>query len=273
MADTEQQDPTRKERREQARAERRAAEEAHAADAARRNRLIQLGAVAGVVVVAIVVIVVATSGSGGANHISKTGSKAANKNVAEIQSLIGNIPQRGDTLGASTAPVTLVYFGDLECPICREFTEGALPSVIKKWVRPGKLRIEYRSLQTATREPETFRNQQVAALAAGKQNKMWDFIELFYKEQGEEGTEYVTEEYLHKLASAIPGLDLSKWSSARQDTQLASQVEEDGQTANQQGFNGTPSFLIGHSGGALQKLEPGSLTSPSGFDKAIEQLV
>jgi hypothetical protein len=35
-------------------------------------------------------------------------------------------------------------------------------------VRPGKLKIEYRSLETATREPETFHTQQLAALAAGK---------------------------------------------------------------------------------------------------------
>jgi protein-disulfide isomerase len=269
-ADTEQ-ELSRKERREQARAGRKAAEEAHVATAARRNRMIQLGAAAAVVVVAIVVILIA-SGGGSSNHIAKEGSGAANKNVADIQSLIGGIPQKGGVLGASTAPVTLQYFGDLECPICREFTEGALPGVIKKWVKTGKLRIEYRALETATREPEVFRTQQVAALAAGKQNKMWDFVELFYKEQGEEGTEYVTEEYLHKLASSVPGLNLSQWSSDRQDTKLANQVEEDGEAARGAGFNGTPSFLIGHTGGAMQKFEASSLTDPKAFDSEIEKL-
>lgn len=270
-AETDEQDLTRKERREQARTDRKAAEEAHAAGAARRTRLIQLGAVAGVVVVAIVVIAL-VAGGGSSSHISKAGSKSANKNVADIQSLIGGIPQNGNALGAPTAPVTLQYFGDLECPICRQFTEGALPGVITKWVKTGKLRIEYRSLETATREPEIFRTQQVAALAAGKQNKMWNFVELFYKEQGEEGTEYVTEEYLRKLATSVPGLNLSQWSSARQDTKLANQVEEDAQAANQNGFNGTPSFTIGHTGGAMQKFEARSLTDPKAFDSAIEKL-
>ena len=105
-------------------------------------------------------------------------------------------------LGNPNAPVTLAYFGDLECPICKEFTLGALPSIIQKQVRTGKLKIEYRSLETATHEPEIFKTQQIAALAAGKQNKMWNFVETFYHEQGEENTGYVTESYLQELAAA-----------------------------------------------------------------------
>ncbi len=88
--------------------------------------------------------------------------------------------------------MTLKYFGDLECPICKEFTLGVLPTLIQKYVRTGKLKIEYHSLETATREPEIFKTQQVAAYAAGKQNLAWDFIELFYHEQGEEDSGYVT---------------------------------------------------------------------------------
>ena len=122
--------------------------------------------------------------------------------------------------------MTLVYFGDLECPICKEFTLGALPSIIQKWVRTGKVKIEYRSLETATREPEVFKTQQIAALAAGKQNKMWHYLELFYHEQGEEDTGYVTESYLQGLAQQVPGLNLTKWTSDRNNPALANQVDD-----------------------------------------------
>jgi hypothetical protein len=114
-----------------------------------------------------------------------------------------------------TAPVTLQYFGDLECPVCRAFTIGALPSVIGKWVRGGQLKVEYRSLETATREPEVFRSQQVAALAAGRQNRMWNFVETFYHEQGEEDTGYVTENFIQGIAKQVPGLNLTAWTSER----------------------------------------------------------
>jgi protein-disulfide isomerase len=264
-------DLTRKQRREQARAQRKELEEAEAARAVRRTRLAQLGIVVAVVVVAIVAIVIATGSGGKGTAPAKPGSIQANQNVAAVSSLIGGVPENGVVLGNPTAPVTLQYFADLECPICKEFTLGALQSIIPQWVRTGKVKIEYRNLETATREPEVFRTQQIAALAAGKQNKLWSFVELFYREQGEEGSGYVTEQYLQNLAQQVPGLSLSAWTAARGEPALASQLTSDAQIASAQGFTGTPSFLIGKTGGASQKLEYSSLSNPASFNAAIEK--
>jgi protein-disulfide isomerase len=271
----EQEDLTRKQRREQAREQRKEMEQAAAASAARRTRMTQLGVVVTVVVVAIVVILVATSGgSKGGIPASKHEQTSVTKQVA---SLIGGIPQSGNTLGSPTAPVTLKYFGDLECPICREFTLGALPGIIQKYVRAGKVRVEYHSMETATHEPEVFKSQQVAAYAAGKQNKAWYFIETFYHEQGEEDTGYVTEKYIQGIASQVPGLNLAKWSSDRGDSELANEVETDKQIANNEHFEGTPSFLLGKSGGGTEKiteLTDGDLQNASElFDPKIEALL
>jgi protein-disulfide isomerase len=262
-------DLTRKQRREQARAERKALEEAEASGAARRKRLTQLGVVAAVVVVVIVVILIATGGSSSKPPAS-TGTTATKTSNA-ITSLVGGIPQNANTLGNPNAPVTLQYFGDLECPICKDFTLGALPAIIQKWVREGKVKIEYRSLETATREPEVFKTQQVAALAAGKQNKMWNFLETFYHEQGEEDSGYVTESYLQGIAKQVPGLDLATWTTDRGDGALSERVATDAQAANNAGFTGTPSFLIGKTGGTMTKLEYSSLTDPASFNEAIEK--
>jgi protein-disulfide isomerase len=262
-------DLTRKERREQARAERKALEAA-AAQSARRTRMFQLGGVIGAVVVIILVIVLATSGGSKGGLV--TGSKK-NSTVALVNSIIGGIPQSGNVLGNPHAPVTLQYFGDLECPICREFTLGALPSVIKKYVRTGKVKIEYNSLETATREQETFRTQQIAAYAAGKQNLAWYFIELFYHEQGQEASGYVTEGYLQGLAQQVPGLNLPEWSAARNNPAYAEQVTHDAQAASEQGFTGTPSFLIGKSGGHFEKIENPGLEEPASFEAAINKLL
>jgi protein-disulfide isomerase len=265
-------DATRKQRREQARAERKALEAAAAAQTARRTRMIQLGGVIGVVVVIVAIILIATGGGGKGNGLAKT-HKERNKEVAAVTALIGGIHQSGNILGNPKAPVTLQYFGDLECPICKEFTLGALPSVIAKYVRTGKLKIEYQSLETATREPETFRTQQVAAYAAGKQHLAWYFIELFYHEQGEEDSGYVTESYLQGLAQQVPGLNLPEWTAARSDPALLEEVTHDAQLANQEGFTGTPSFLIGKSGGPFSKLENPNLEQPSDFESAIDKLL
>ncbi len=263
-------DLTRKQRREQAREQRKALEEASAAQASQRKRLIQLGGVVAVVVVIVAIILVATGGGSSKSAPAPT-SATAKGAAATVATLLQGIPQNGVTLGNPNAPVTMQYFGDLECPICKDFTLGALPPLIEKYVRTGKLKIEYRSMQTATRERETFQTQQVAALAAGKQKLMWQYVELFYHEQGEEGSGYVTESYLQGLAAQIPNLSLADWSAARNEPAYANQLISDAQAANQNGFTGTPAFLIGKTGGSMPKFEYSSLTDPSSFEAAIEK--
>ena len=263
-------DLTRKQRREQARGERKALEQAVAARAKRRARLTQLGIVVAIVVVVIVGIAIASGGGGGKKTVS-VGSHESNATVAEVKTLIDGIPQSGNTLGDPNAPVTLRYFGDLECPICKEFTLEVLPTLIPKYVRTGKLKIEYHSLETATREPEIFKTQQVAAYAAGKQNLGWYFIETFYHEQGEEDSGYVNEKYLQGIASQVPGLNLADWTDARSEPTYSNEVAADAQAANQAGFTGTPSFELGKTGGTLEKFEPGTFTEAGPYEAAIEK--
>lgn len=260
---------TRKQRREQARAQRRELERAQALRAAQRVRLAQLGGAAVVVAAVVVIVLLATSGSG-SRQTPTPSSPAAQQAATEVSALLEGVPQAANALGAADAPVTLRYFGDLECPVCRQFTLGALPALIDKYVRPGKLRIEYASLQTATREPDTFRAQQMAALAAGRQGKLWHYVELFYHEQGEEGSGYVTEPYLQGLAAQVPGLDLSRWSASREDRALSAELTSDAQAASQNGLESTPSFLVGRTGGALRELSYSSPTDPSSFEAAIQ---
>ncbi|HLM86545.1 MAG TPA: thioredoxin domain-containing protein [Solirubrobacteraceae bacterium] len=264
-------DLPRKQRRERARAERKALEQAAATGVARRTRMTQLGIVLAVVVVGIVVVLLASGESATIKRIAP--ETAAARNVTHgIGKLLAGIPQSGTALGQPTAPVTLQYYGDLECPVCRAFTIGALPSIIQKDVRGGELRVEYHSLQTATREPEVFNSQQLAALAAGKQDKMWNFIETFYHEQGEEDSGYVTESYIQGIARQVHGLNIAQWTSDRGEDALANQVQRDAQAASNAGLEGTPAFLLGRSGGTLRRFQPSSYTEPGSFEAAIDKL-
>jgi protein-disulfide isomerase len=187
----------------------------------------------------------------------------------EINALLAGIPQNANALGQADAPVTLDYFGDLECPFCQQFSLEVLPSIIRRWVPTGKLRIRYRALQTATREPDVFLAQQVAALAAGNQNKTWYFVETFYAAQGEEGTGYVTEAYLDGIARQVDQLDVTRWASDRKDPELAKEIAADAQAAAAAGLSGTPTFLLGASTGAMKVFSPSEVSS---FDTAIEAL-
>jgi protein-disulfide isomerase len=266
-------EPRRKERRELARAQRLAAEQAARERAARRRRLSRLAGTLGVVVVILVAaIVVSGTGAGTADRGIVHG-REVRTTVDEVSSLLAGIPESGSTLGNPEAPVTLEYFGDLECPYCQLFTLESLPTLIESYVRSGKLEIRYRSLETATRDPAVFRPQQMAALAAGRQDRLWYYVELFYREQGEEDSGYVTETYLRGLASQVPALDFSRWQGDRDDPALAAEVAGDEHAALQAGLRSTPSFLLGRTGGPLRALDPSSLTDPSAFTSAIDTLL
>jgi protein-disulfide isomerase len=164
--------------------------------------------------------------------------------------LLAGVPQRGSSLGSRHAPLTVQFFGDLQCPYCRRFALGSLNELIRRYVRPGKVSIEYHSLRSATHDPETFMVQQVAAMAAGTQNRLWNFIELFYREQREEDSGYVTEAFLDNLAEQVPGLNLAAWTASRGDAELTTDVMRDASTAREHGIASTPSFLLVTNGGS-----------------------
>jgi protein-disulfide isomerase len=245
-------------------------EPADALGAARESRSDRLRRLASLVVVVVVALAVIVLTAGGSPPPPKPGSARAAAIERGISSLLAGIPQNANTLGRSTAPVTLKWYGDLECPFCKEFALGALPSIVAKWVRGGELKIEYLSMQTATRNRRVFETQQVAALAAGVQDKMWNFIETFYHEQGEEDSGYVTNRYLTDLAGQIPRLDLALWNDDRFDPALAAQVAAERSAATRAHLGVTPTFQIGRSNRRPYRLRLHTLTNPRPFDEAIE---
>lgn len=247
--------------KEEARARRVAEERARAERAQRTRRMQMLG---GVVLLAIVIVGVAvavsiSSSSSGGKKVNPN-SSASRTDVTAVSNLLNGVPQSGNTLGNPKAPVTITEYADLECPVCDAFAlPGSVPTsdgtpgsgyfdqLLSQYVRTGKAKIVYRSLETATGNgpnASMWTQQQAAAYAAGLQNKAWDYIELFYYEQQPEDSGYVNPAYLQGIAQQVPGLNLSKWASDRQSHTLTSQVAADGQTAVAHGFQYTPTLVV-----------------------------
>lgn len=236
---------SRKEQKEQAR-NRRLAEERALREHAQRSRRFRMLVGVGVIAAAFVAVAIAVS-TGASGSAPKPQSQAAQHTAAAVDTLLKGIPQSGNTLGSQKAKVTLTEFGDLKCPICRQFALGAEKQLIARDVRAGRLKINYRSLCTATcagPQPGVFSTQQAAALAAGQQKRAWYYIELFYHLQGNETTSYVTPSFLDNLAKLVPGLNYAKWMSDRGSLTLTGRVSADQRAAQAAGFSGTPSVII-----------------------------
>ncbi len=230
---------SRAEQKAAAKAQRQALEQAHAA-AVRRARLVRLGLGVGVAVVVVVLLIVISSSGGG----KKASPQPSGATASAVTALLVGIPQSGTTLGSTAAKVTVTEYGDLQCPICADFAKGAENTLISSDVRSGRAKLVYRSLQTATQDPAVFATQQAAAYAAGAQGRAHNFIELFYAEQGAEGSGYVTSSYLDGLAKQIPGLDFAKWQTASKNATYSDGVRADEQAAAHAGFNSTPTIVV-----------------------------
>jgi protein-disulfide isomerase len=246
--------PTRKERRDLARQERVAREQAAAVSATRRRRFTRLGAVVAVAAVAVVVLV-AVSSSGKSATTAATSSSAPVKSAGASAAMLSGIPQHGLTLGNPKAPVRVVEFADLQCPFCRAYSVNVLPGLVQKYVRPGKVRMDFRTL--AFIGPDSVRAGRVAE-AAGQQNKLWNFADLMYLNQGEENSGYATDAYLKRIGGAVPGLDTAKAFQARNGSAVTAQLKAASDLANTSGVNETPTFLVGR-GTSLKAVDAAGL--------------
>jgi protein-disulfide isomerase len=256
--------PTKKERRDQARQERIAREQAEAARTARRRRFTRLGAVLGAAAV-VVVILVAVSSSGGGSTAS-TSSSASSSAVAGTQasrSLLNGIPQKGLTLGNANAPVRVLEFADLQCPFCRDYTTGVMPGLVQKYVRTGKVRMEFHAL--AFIGPDSVRAARVAE-AAGQQNKLWNVADLAYHNQGAENSGWATDGKLRSIAAAVPGLDVKQVFAARNSAAVTAQLKAASDLATRSGVNETPTFLVGR-GSSLKAVDAAGL--PAAIKAAV----
>jgi protein-disulfide isomerase len=201
-----------------------------------------------------------------------TASPEESRALKRTEALLAGIPQQGTVLGDPKAPVTLHFFGDLQCRQSRQVMLGALPFLIRHWVRGGELRVLFHSLRTDTPDPHEFMEQQIAALAAARQHKLWTFIDLFYREQRAEYSHYADDAFLERIAKQA-GVTPLLWAEDRESEGMAGEIESDEVTAAVQKLHSTPSFLIGPTGGEAHPLRHFSLEETVVFDEAIRELL
>jgi hypothetical protein len=166
----------------------------------------------------------------------------------KVSAQLTGIPQEGATLGRRTAPVTMEVFVDLEDPTSRWWFREDLPAIIDAYVRTGALRLRYHAFKRNTYWPAVFVKQQTAALAAGAQDRLWNYIETFFYEQGPELTRYVNASYLEGIARQTPGLNLAHWHTDRRTGRREEQTTSEDQLARAIGLYVTPAFRIGKTG-------------------------
>ena len=183
----------------------------------------------------------------------------------EVQELYAGIPQRGNHLGDPDAPATLVEIADLQCPFCAQYSFEALPTLVRDYVRTGKLDYELQIRSFLGRDSVRAAG---AAAAAADQNLMYQFTDLFFRNQGPENSDYADDDFIRGIASQVEGLDVERVVTAADDPLAEPAVRRAEQFARAIGSTSTPDFYL-RQDGQLTQLNPQG-TSPEAYAAAID---
>ena len=202
---------------------------------ARRRKLLLAGSVAAAAVVALVLILL--------NLPDNTGDGLPA--VAAASEPYPGVPAEGRVLGDLNAPVTVVEYGDYQCPGCAMFARDVEPRLVADYVATGLVRFEFRDYAFLDDRAGGSESDDAAAAAeaAAGQGAFWRFHATLYANQHGENEGAFTEERLIAMAEAL-GLDISRFRADLDGAATGSTVAAMTEEARGLGLPGTPSFTI-----------------------------
>lgn len=176
--------------------------------------------------------------------IYATGSK----NIGQPAGLVEVVGQKDLAdddviLGDPDAPVTIVEFGDYQCPFCGRFFSQIEPRIREEYIKTGKAKMIYRDF--AFLGPES-QGAALASQCAAEQSKFWAYHDEIYKAEIADGVENngnLSAAFLKSLASRL-GLDGKQFGSCLDSQKYKKEIQKDYDDAVSAGVRGTPSSFI-----------------------------
>jgi protein-disulfide isomerase len=187
---------------------------------------------------------------------------------ASAVAMMRGIPQSANFLGKPTAPVKMLEYIDLQCSSCRIFETETMPTILKKYVRSGKLRIEARPIVAIG--PDSERGQR-AVIAAGRQNQFFTLAQILYDNQGAENGGWLSDSTVADAASGIPGLNQAAFNDAFHSAATSSEAKHFNTQATADNVSGTPTVYISRGNGPRTQVAPGLIPSVAQMSAAIDQ--
>ncbi len=134
--------------------------------------------------------------------------------ISDAQRLFGGVPQEGDRLGSSNAPVTIQIFNDLQCSNCRDDFLDTIPTLAEDYARPGDVQLLYRHYSNSEQVQEL---GFYGAEAAAEQGYGWNYTYLFFRNQDEAERFGVDQDFLDSVAGGVEELNAPEWEQALEE--------------------------------------------------------
>jgi protein-disulfide isomerase len=169
----------------------------------------------------------------------KNEQEAMFKNRVKLD--VGSSPVKGP----ANAPITIIEFSDFQCPYCSR-GRLAMEELLAMEKFKGKIKLAFKNF------PLDFHPQAqpaaIAALAAHKQGKFWEFHDELFLNQSKlnniaKDDSKASDDYMVSIATKL-GLDISKFRNDLKSKDILDQIKADQADASKAGVRGTPFFLV-----------------------------
>jgi protein-disulfide isomerase len=146
-------------------------------------------------------------------------------------------------LGPSNAKVTILEFGDYQCPLCRQFWRETFPRIRKEYIETGRVRLIFRDFPLDN-HPAAI-PMALAAQCAADQGKYWEMHDKMYGEQDKRGRDVVRVNVgdIKRWATEV-GLAAAAFNECFDSERHEPEVKKDFDDAVGVGMRGTPMFFI-----------------------------
>lgn len=161
---------------------------------------------------------------------------------------------QGVTLGDPDAPVTIVEFGDYQCPGCGAFAQNVKPQIELSLLEEGRTKFVFYDFPLIQIHPHAFLAAR-AARCAGDQDRYWEYHDLLFRMQSSWAGEANAIGSFLDYGDSV-GLDGETFEACLQSDSHADVVTANMELGAQLGVSGTPTVLVSR-GGQVRRVQSG----------------
>jgi predicted secreted protein with PEFG-CTERM motif len=207
-----------------------------------------------------------SNGSMMGNNMSGWGNSSMMKGENMMMQGSIDVSMASPVRGSSNAPVTIVEFGDYQCPKCDVWFKNEEPTIKTNYIDTNKAKLYF--VDFPFLGPDSTAAAQ-AAYCAGDQGKYWEYHDYLYTNQQGVQSGWASSSNLKSIAATL-GLDTSKFNSCLDSAKYADRVSHNKDIGTSKGVQGTPAFFIVGSTGTMQEIM--GPQPASAFSTVIDQM-
>lgn len=153
--------------------------------------------------------------------------------------------------GSSDAPITIIEFGDYQCPKCDQWFQNEKPTIKSGYIDTNKANLYFVDFPFLGDDSDAAAN---ASYCADDQGKFWEYHATLYNNQGGINEGWANTDALKQFAADL-GLDTAKFNECLDSNKHADRISYNKNVGIEHGVEGTPVFIIVGSDGTTERID------------------